>query len=158
MRHFQRCAVAFVAWFVSAAAAPVPSPGVPEPPRRPALHLDDGRLYVNGQELLGPFAVFQARFGYLHFYVPGHGLFTVGAAPFPGAVRAGRFAGATLEVQLDGTTLRVSARDDILTPAEQDAWVLHDPDLNLNVSGALYGYGDTPSVREQWLERFGRGS
>ncbi len=122
----------------------------------PALTLVGARLYLDGKRILGPFSVRQSPFGYLHFYVPGHGLHTVGAAPFEGAAQTGSFRGRQLTWTAGGAELRIESSTPILGPANREAWVRHEPGFELNVQGVIHGYGDHPSVGEQWVGRFGR--
>ncbi|HEU4453940.1 MAG TPA: hypothetical protein VFR81_12815 [Longimicrobium sp.] len=125
------------------------------PPSPPGLNLVDARLHVDGEVVFGPFSVQQSRFGYLYLYLPGRGLYTIGAGPFEGARPSGGFRGRSLAFSAGGAELRIDSRTPILGSGDSDAWVRHDPDFTLNVQGVLYGYGDHPSVAEQWLERFG---
>lgn len=135
-----------------APAGPAERPPVVQPP---ALNLTGARILVDGQTVFGPFSVQQNRFGYLYVYIPGRGLYTIGAQAFAGARAAGEFSGRTLAFQMGGAELRIQSRTRILSSGDADAWVRHEPDLQLNVQGVLYGYGDHPSIAEEWLEIYG---
>ncbi|HET6231834.1 MAG TPA: hypothetical protein VFE05_17290 [Longimicrobiaceae bacterium] len=141
------------------AAPPLESPdaAVSAAGHEPALHLAGARLSVDGEPVLGPISVQQSRFGYLYFYVPGRGLYTIGRQAFDGAERAGTFRGERLSVEAGGASLLLESSIPILSCGEGDAWVHHEPDIQLNVQGVLYGYGDAPSIAAQWRDRFGGG-
>jgi hypothetical protein len=129
----------------------------PRPAHPPALNLVNARIYVEGEPVFGPFSVQQSQFGYLYLYVPGRGLYTIGAESFAGAELAGRFRGRRLTFSAAGVRLDIDSMTPILDSGGSDAWVRHEPNLKLNIQGVLYGYGDHPSITAQWLEIYGTG-
>jgi hypothetical protein len=141
---------------LSIASPPADAAG-PAPPHPPALTLVNARVYVDGEAVFGPFSVRQSRFGYLYLYVPGRGLYTIGAQPFEGAAVAGAFTGRRLAFSAGGAELRIDSSTGILGSGHRDAWVRHEPDLTFNVQGVVYGYGDHPSIAARWLEIYGPG-
>lgn len=121
----------------------------------PSLHITDGAVFLDGERIYGPFSVQQTRFGYLYLYLPGRGLYTIGGDAFEGAEQAGEFQGRNLTFSMGGSEVRLESSTLILSSRRSDAWVRYEPNFKLNVQGVLYGYGDHPSVAEQWLKRFG---
>ena len=69
---------------------------------RSAIHLNKGRLFLNGKLIHKNFSVMQTRFSYLYFFVPDHGLFTVSNREFEGAMQNGMFAGTDLSFSVNG--------------------------------------------------------
>lgn len=119
------------------------------------LNVVDAHLFIDGRKVFGPFTIRQQTAGFLFFYVPGRGLYTIGAEPFAGARQAGEFQGRALEVEVAGARVRLESATRMLGRRPRDAWVRYQPDFTLNVQGVMYGYGDDPSAAERWLEQFG---
>lgn len=119
------------------------------------LNVVDAHLFIDGQKVFGPFTVRQETAGFLFFYVPGRGLYTIGAERFEGARQSGEFQGRRLEMEVSGARVRLESATRMLGRRTQDAWVRYQPDFKLNVQGVMYGYGDDPSAAERWLEQFG---
>lgn len=141
--------------FATLSSVPPRDAPAPVPVQPPALNLRDARLYLDGAAVFGPFSVRQSRFGYLYLYVPGRGLYTIGAAAFEGAALAGGFRGRSLAFDAGGAALRIESRTPILGSGDHEAWVRHEPGIQLNVQGVVYGYGDHPSIAARWLELYG---
>jgi len=84
-------ALAFTgAMLFSFSAEPVKTSGQ-DLQRGTAIHLQNGRLYLNGELIHKGFSLVQARFAYLYFYVPERGLFTISNHEFGGAMQQGAF-------------------------------------------------------------------
>lgn len=150
-----RLALFVTTLFATMGLSPMGSHEAPVHP--PSLSLTGARVYLDGEPVLGPFSVHQRPFGYLYLYVPGRGLYTIGAHTFEGATLAGEFNGRRLAFAAGGSDLRIDSRTRILGPGEHEAWVRHEPNLTFNVQGVVYGYGDHPSIAARWLEIYGPG-
>jgi len=114
------------------------------------LRICGGSLLLDNGALVEDFSVFQSRFGFLFFYIPDRGLWSISDKKFPGAIEAGSFRASTLEVSVDGTQLRIESDCPILGTKPRTAWVSVDPSYVLEVTNVLIGYGDTEEAPDAW--------
>lgn len=117
-----------------------------------ALHMQDARVIVDGKVVVKGVSVLQTRFGFLYLYLPGRGLFVVGATDFEGAQRVGEFDGARLTAEVDGARLSLDAAGNILSVPTATAFASHDPAFTLDTQEVIFGYGDHPAPPREWLQ------
>jgi hypothetical protein len=143
-----------VSLFVSTMLAAKEPETPPDGRCMPSLNLVGARLFIDDTLVYGPVSLQQTRFAYLYWYVPGKGLYTIAAEPFDGATQAGEFRDRALTFRTETGVVRLEAARRIVRGV-CDAWVRHVPEFQLDVDEVLYGYGDFPSIEDDWRERFG---
>ena len=121
--------------------------------RGTAIHLQNGRLYLNGELIHKGFSVMQARFAYLYFYVPERGLFTISNHEFEGAVQQGTFNERELSLTVNGLNLVLKSSSQILANESSPAWVKFDPNFKLEVKSVMLGYGDKEKAPYEWPDQ-----
>lgn len=114
------------------------------------LHLQNGRLSVDGKLVHQGFSITQAHFRFLYFYVPARGLYIVSDAPFEGAGESGSFHGSVLAFRLDSAEVRIESSSKILSGPTSSAWVKFDPSFKLDLQSVMLGYGDKESAPYDW--------
>ena len=117
------------------------------------LHLQDGRLYLNGKLIHKGFSVTQTRFAYLYFYVPAHGLFTVSNRQFEGATQNGLFEGRDLSFTVNELNLALKSSSPMLAEESSPAWIKFDPEFKLDVESVMFGYGDKEKAPYEWQDQ-----
>jgi hypothetical protein len=130
-------------------AEPVTTPAQ-DAQREPAIHLQNGQLYLNGELIHKGFSVMQTRFAYLFFYVPERGLFTVSNHEFEGAIQQGTFNQRELSFTVNGLDLVLKSSSRILADDSSPAWVKFDPNFKLDVKSVMLGYGDKEKAPYEW--------
>lgn len=120
----------------------------------PALKVSGGHLTLDGETVVRDVSITQSRFGFLFFYVPDRGLFTISAQPFEDSEGNGAFAGDRLAIELSGQRLVLQAEGDILSHSRAEAWGRFDPGYHLEIEDPMIGYGDSPEPPKAWYEQF----
>jgi hypothetical protein len=118
-----------------------------------AIHLQNGRLYLNGKLIHRGFSVVQTRFSYLYFYVPSHGLFTISSREFDGATQSGTFEGQALSFNVNDLNLELKSSSQILAGETLPAWIKLDPDFKLDIESVMIGYGDKEKAPYEWPDQ-----
>ena len=118
-----------------------------------AIHVQNGRIYLNGKLIHKGFSLTQTRFVYLYFYVPAHGLFTVSNRQFEGALQTGTFAGQALSFNVNDMNVALKSSSQILAEESSPAWVKFDPNFKLDVESVMLGYGDTEKAPYDWPDQ-----
>jgi len=120
---------------------------------RGAIHLQNGRLYLNGKLIHKDFSLTQTRFSYLYFYVPSCGLFTVSDREFDGATQSGTFAGQDLSFSVNDLNVMLKSTSQILANESSPAWIKFDPEFKLDVKSVMLGYGDKERSPYEWADK-----
>lgn len=114
------------------------------------FRITDGKLYREGELVLGSFSVVRSQPGYIFFYIPDFGLVTVAPTSFPGGEQNGSFQGRQLSFNVDGTDFVLKASDPIIGENGNPAWVSVDAEYSLKNKSAMIGYGDDPQTPYGW--------
>jgi hypothetical protein len=116
----------------------------------PAMHLLDGKLYVDDALVLGDFSVTRTGRGFLFFYIPEFGLVTVATAAFSGAESSGSVEGSSMRFSAHGKDFLIDASQSILNDEHSPVWVRVDTNYALETKSPMVGYGDDPATPYHW--------
>jgi hypothetical protein len=121
------------------------------------LQIVNGKLVLNDEAVKEGISVIQSKAGFLFFYIPGNGLWSISSHQFEGAVQAGQFYGSELELEDGGDILKLHSKTQILGAGSIPAWVKVDRSFELAVQNVMVGYGDEESAPYKWPEQIKSG-
>ena len=121
-----------------------------------AMHLQSGRVFINGLAQSGTYSAVMTHFKFLYFYVPQEGLFIISSNEFDHAVESGRFEEREMKFDVPGIAFKLVAAGSILEQSSRPAWVRYDPSFTLNVKTIMFGYGDSESAPYDWPKQVGK--
>jgi hypothetical protein len=121
-----------------------------------ALHLQNGKVFINDQAQPGSYSAVMTHFRFLYFYVPEKGLFIISSSEFDHAVQSGRFEDREMKVDVPGIAFKLVAARSILEKNSRPAWVRYDPAFTLDVKTLMFGYGDSESAPYDWPNQVGK--
>lgn len=120
------------------------------------LHLQNGKIIIDGQEQRGTFSTHLSDFKFLYFYVPGRGLFIISDKQFGRAIQSGAFEDRQLHFDISGIEFKLTSSRQILDEVSKPVWVDYDPSFALDVKSIMFGYGDRESAPYDWPKQTGK--
>ncbi|HEY6330999.1 MAG TPA: hypothetical protein VI756_16830 [Blastocatellia bacterium] len=114
------------------------------------IHLNSGRLYLDGNLQHEGFTINQSEFKFLFFYIPGEGLFTVSDQEFKGALKAGLFEDRTISFRVDDKDVKIESASPILDVGTAPCWAKYDPGFKLDIKSVMIGYGGKEDAPYDW--------
>lgn len=120
------------------------------------LHLQNGKIFINGQPQPGTYSAEMTSFKFLYFYVPSQGLFVISSSEFDHAIQAGKFEDRELQFDVSGIAFKLVSSRPILGKTSRPLWVHYDPRFTLDVKSIMFGYGDSESAPYDWPKQVGK--